>query len=143
MAGQVFIGHGATVSFNSVNIVKLTNIGGPEQSRGDVEVTANDSNGNREYIPGLREFGNLALEGHFVSDDAGQAALLANYAAEREIVEVVITLPASANDNSDVTTLTFDAYVNSINSQFSQTDDTPASRNIGLKIAGAVTVATA
>lgn len=143
MAGQAFLPHGTTVTFDGDDIGGLNSIGLPDESRGDVEVTDNDSGGSREYLPGLREPGTIALEGRIIPGDVGQDRLRTNKDTEDQPKEVVITLPASATDDSTVVTYTFDAYVSALGGDLPQDSDDPGQFTATLKVTGAVTVAVA
>ncbi len=100
--------HGSTVTFGSFNVGGLTSIGLPDQSKETVEVTAHDSGGWRERLPGLRDGGTVTLAGRVVPDDAGQQALDDNYNSG-EVVGVVIESALDADSNN--VTWSFDAYV--------------------------------
>lgn len=148
MAGQQFIPHGTAVTFSSDDVGGLVDIVPPEQTRGDVRSTDNDSGGNEEYFPGLREGGTLSLIVKEIHDDAGQTALRTNYnanlGAADAVEEVVITYPSAADDSSPVQTLTFDAYVNRIGLQnMSQQANEPQMREFILKVTGGITFASA
>lgn len=54
-------------------IAERVSIGGPSMSRDAPDVTHMDSpNGWREFIPGLKDAGELTVEGNFVPDDPSQ-----------------------------------------------------------------------
>lgn len=59
-------------------VAKLLNITPPEMSRDDIDVTNHDSADEyREFIPGLKNGGEVPLEGHLIPGNATQASLLA------------------------------------------------------------------
>lgn len=124
--------HGTTISFGGTNVGGIENIGLPEQSKDDVELTDHSSAGDREYVPGLREGGTVGLEGNNLPADAGQMALRANYDADGTDGAVVITLPNG-------TTYTFDGYVNALGGD--NPFDAEASFTASIKVTGAVTKA--
>ena len=147
MAGQKFVPHGVTLSFSSADVGGLANVSFPERTRGEAEVTDNDSGGNREFLPALRDGGQVTIECYKIPGDAGQAAMLANYESDLGVLgaeEAVITLPSQANDDSLVTTLTFDAFVADAGSgDMDQTADEAQIVTFVLRVTGAVTEATA
>lgn len=146
MAGQKFLPHGASVTFSSADVGGISDISTPTRTRGVAETTDNDSGGDREFVPGLRDGGDFSITVRWIPDDAGQAALISNAEASFASAvpeECVITLPDQATTDSTVTTITFDAFVTSIDGSLPQTDDSPAERTFNLKVTSAVTEATA
>lgn len=86
--------YGTQLTRNGVAVALITNIGGPGLSADPLEVTNHDSpDGFKEYIPGLKDGGELSLEGNF-NNSAGQAALIADLKAGT-IASYVITFPNS------------------------------------------------
>jgi len=109
-----YLPHGAQFTFGSVPIGGLISIGFPDASKDEAETTDTDSGGQREFIPGLRDFGTVELQCRHDPVDAGQSALEANFLAAADVQECVITLPpeasADASPSTNVT-YTFDAFV--------------------------------
>lgn len=110
-----FWAHGTQITFNSIPIGGCTAIDLPAQTKDEVEVTSHDSQGWREFTPGLRDGGTVSLTCRLKPNDVGQQALWANFNSNNETGTVVITLPL---DPEDVTspplaqvTFTFSAYV--------------------------------
>lgn len=59
-------------------VAKLLNISPPEMSREDIDVTNHDSPDEfREFIPGLKDGGEVPVEGHLIPTDSTQTSLLA------------------------------------------------------------------
>lgn len=59
-------------------VARLLNISPPEFSRADIDVTNHDSPGGfKEFIPGLKEAGEVPIEGHLFPTDDTQKGLLA------------------------------------------------------------------
>lgn len=143
MAGQIFVPHGTTLTFDSSDVGGLMSISLPSEVKGDVETTTNDSAFQRTYIPGLRDGGTVTVNCRLIPGDAGQAKLRTNYEANAEVVSAVITLPDQATTDSTVTTYTFDCYVNALGGDLPQDADDTAMFTATLKVAGAVTEATA
>lgn len=139
-----YIGHGTTLSINSVLIGGLVSVGVPEQTKGEAEVTDSDSGNVREFIAGLRDSGSMELTVRHDPDDAGQQEIESNYAATpgSEIVEFVITLPDAATSNGGSRTYTFDGYVQtSLAGDLELADDTAAELTCTVRVTGAVTIA--
>lgn len=101
-------GTGATFTWNSVLVSETNVVGDLEQTSDDIEVTHHSSaDGFKEFIQGLRDAGEVNIEGNFDPSDAGQASLLADYLTG--IVRTgLITYP-----NTLASTWTFSAYVKS------------------------------
>lgn len=129
-----FNAHGSSVLFASVAVGGLTSIGLPDESKEDVETTSHDSQGWRQYLPGLRDGGTVTLGARLVPDDAGQQALDDNYDGD-EVVEVVIS--AAPDSESNVRTYTFSAHVKSRGGELPYDD--VAERHWVLKVDGVVT----
>lgn len=136
-----FFAHGLTLLFDSVEVKGITNIdlGGGE--RGDVEVTDNDSLGNREYVPGLRENGEITIECRYLPQDPGQIAMVANRnAASPTPVEIELTLPPGATvQGTELAYLTMQGYVKGGDTSLPTADETAASRTFVIKISGGIT----
>lgn len=59
-------------------VAKLLNITPPEMNRDDIDVTNHDSPDEyREYIPGLKDGGEVPIQGHLIPGNTTQASLLA------------------------------------------------------------------
>ncbi len=140
MAGERFWAHGTTVTFDSFPVKGMVSIQGPEETNDQVEITDSDSGGDEELIPGLRRGGTVTLECRMIPGDSGQVALKESRQTQ-SVAEVVITLPASATDDSDVATITFDAFVTGVNRNLPLVDNTAAGISFTLKVTGAVTEA--
>lgn len=93
-AGSAF---GSTLSWNSTALAEVANITGPTLSIDPIDVTTHDStSGFREYIAGLRDGGEVTVEGNFISSDAsGQIALVTD-AKAGTVREMIITGPTAA-----------------------------------------------
>lgn len=70
--------HGTELFRGETKVARLLNISPPEMSRDDMDVTDHDSPDNfKEYIPGLKESGEVSIEGHLIPTDETQKGLLA------------------------------------------------------------------
>ena len=102
---------GTTLQFTpsggtQVTVGKLSSIGELSPDSEELDVTTLDATGGyREYIQGLRDAGELEIEGYHNADDNGQAALRTAYASG-DCGSFVITFP-------DNTTAAFSAFVKS------------------------------
>jgi len=73
---------GTTLKKATVAIAELMSISGPSISMEPIDVTNHDSvDSFREYIAGLRDGGEISIEGNFLDGNAGQAALIADVTA--------------------------------------------------------------
>jgi len=105
MASNATAGAGTTISWNGTTVNEVTSIGDLDTSADDIEVTDYQStDGYKEYIQGLKDGGELEIEGNFYPSDTGQSNLISDFNAGTTR-EVIITLPGS------IGTWTFDAYV--------------------------------
>ena len=69
---------GTKLKRGDVYVAKLLNIEPPELSRDDIDVTNHDSaDETREFVPGLKDGGEVTMEGHLIPTDATQKSLLA------------------------------------------------------------------
>lgn len=140
MAGQKFSAHGTTITVDSIGVEGLTAITLPDETVGEAEITDSSSAGEREFIAGLSDNGELGLEMRYIPGAAGQANLRALKVA-RTTIEVVITLPGSATDDSAVGTITFDGYVNGIGGSLPTAEDEAAMMTASIRVSGAITEA--
>lgn len=102
---------GTTLSWNSTTVNELTSIGDLDTSADDIEVTDYQAtDGYKEFIQGLKDGGELEIEGNFYPSDTGQSNLISDFNAGTT-QEVVITLPGS------IGAWTFDAYVKAFATQ--------------------------
>jgi predicted secreted protein len=87
---------GSTLAWGANPIVELTNIGTPNIAVDTIDVTSHGStSGFREFLAGLADGGEIAIEGNFYSGDTnGQVAMMADLVARTNRVAVV-TFPAA------------------------------------------------
>lgn len=70
--------HGTKLKRGEEYVAKLLNIDPPEMSRDDIDVTDHDSPDSfREWIPGLKDGGEVPIEGHLIPTNETQKGLLA------------------------------------------------------------------
>lgn len=70
--------HGTILYRGNERVARLLTIGPPEMSRDDMDVTDHDSpDGFKEFVPGLKEAGEVPVEGHLIPTDETQIGLLA------------------------------------------------------------------
>lgn len=99
---------GTVLSRDGNDVAELTNISGPSISLETIDATSHGSDDTyREFIAGLRDGGDITIEGNFIpSDTDGQVGLLTDLNAGT-VQSFVITFPAAASS----TTWTFSAIV--------------------------------
>ena len=108
---QAVSGFGTTLALAGSVIAELDIIGGVNVTAKDINVTTHASpDGYEEYIQGLRDGGDVAIEGNLIASDSnGQVGLLTDFNAGT-IQDFVMTLP-------DGTTWTFKAYVKAFSTE--------------------------
>lgn len=98
---------GTKFSIGGTDVAELTNIGGVSMSKDTIDATSHDSeDGFREFLGGLKDGGEVSLEGNFINE-TGQAALVTNFNGDTAAV-CVITFPVTP-----AITWTFDGLVTS------------------------------
>lgn len=90
------LGYGATLTRNGNAIAEITSLSAPSLSADSVDVTTMDSaNGYREFIQGLRDAGEVSVEGLFYPGDAnGQVGLITDFNAGT-LQTFVLTFPSA------------------------------------------------
>lgn len=139
-----YLPHGTTFKINNIVVGGLISVGLPSRQRGEAETTDSASGGERTFIAGLRESGEVALTMRHDPDDNGQKQLQTNYAAVpgSAVVACVITLPDAATTVSGSQTWTFDGFVTQPpQGDLALTDDQAAEVTATIRIAGPVTIA--
>jgi predicted secreted protein len=68
---------GTKLSWNGADVAELTSISGPNETMDTIDVTSHDSpDAYREFIAGIRDGGEISIEGNFIkTDTTGQIAL--------------------------------------------------------------------
>jgi predicted secreted protein len=76
-------GFGTLFTWNTVDVAELSNISGPTESADAIEVTNHGSpDAFREFIAGLRNGGEVSIEGSFIKGDTtGQIAMHTDFQA--------------------------------------------------------------
>ncbi len=124
---------GTTIKFNDKLIAGLNSIGEISPSSDEIDVTTLDSaNGYKEFLQGLKDSGELQLNGFLIKGDTGQAELRTGFTSGTPSA-VVVTFP-------DTTTVSFSAYVKSFTMGAAETNGA-VGFGATLRITGAVTVA--
>ncbi len=74
---------GTKLSWNGVDVAELTSISGPNETMDTIDVTSHDSpDAYREFIAGIRDGGDISIEGNFIkADTTGQIALHTDFQA--------------------------------------------------------------
>lgn len=95
---------GTILNIGVTPVGKLTKIGNPEMSKGEIDVTTLGSTGGyKEFISDFRDGGNLTFEGFAIAGEAGQDAMKANFDGEANATFTIVT--------PDGSTTTFSGYV--------------------------------
>jgi predicted secreted protein len=107
MTTEAIAAYGVTLTRDGNAIAMITNIDPPEITRETIDVTSHGSSDTyREYIAGLKDGGEMSIEGNFKAGDTdGQIALLTDL-ENGTLQSFVMTFPTAIT-----ATLTFSAYV--------------------------------
>lgn len=82
MASQAVGAFGTKLNWNSVDVAELTSISGPNETMDTIDVTSHNSpDAYREFIAGIRDGGDISIEGNFIKTDTGQIALHTDFQA--------------------------------------------------------------
>lgn len=129
--------HGTTLKRGVNAIAELTNIGGVEIKAETIDVTSHDSaSGYREWILGLKDAGEISIEGNFIPGDTnGQIGLKTDLLAGT-LQAFTITFPAAL-----ATVWTFNAIVSKFKINDAKSGNEAATFSATLKISGAPTLA--
>lgn len=124
---------GTTLKKGAVAIAEVTSIGGPSLSADTLDVSSHGSAyGYREFVQGMRDGGEISIEGNFIPGNAGQIALKTDF-DDGSLDEYVITFPTAM-----ATTWTFNAIV--IGFETSAPFDDKASFTASMKVSGKPTL---
>ena len=115
MTTQAQIGHGTTFQINTsvadspdswVTIAEVVSVTPPSLSRDAIDATHSTSpNKWREFIPGLRDGGEVTLEVNFIPAGIGTSTILATFTSDDKVF-ARINFP-----DSPVTTWEFQAFI--------------------------------
>lgn len=134
MTTQAFIGHGAEIAVGSGSPVQyaaigeVTSISGPSLARDAIDATHMASPGGwREFIPGLKDGGEITIEFNFVPGSQSYADLQAAFNSS-DAVPFRLTFP----DGSPGTTWTFDGIVTGLESDMPVDDKATGTMTVKL-----------
>ncbi|MEA4924930.1 MAG: phage tail tube protein [Syntrophomonadaceae bacterium] len=103
---------GTTLKKGTTPIAELTKISGPALAADTIDVSSHSSvDGYREFVQGLKDGGEVAIEGNF-TNEAGQAALITDFHAGTVgayTITLPTTTPVSWTFSGIVTALNIDA----------------------------------
>lgn len=133
MAG--FFAHGATISFNAVQLGGVLDIPLPEEVLDEIETTDMDSALRREFVSGLIDGSTLDITMRMIVGDLGQAELRTNVGSGTEQA-VIIQAPGGMGQPE----WTFNAFVQTYGGTLFW-ESSAAERTVTLRITGAVTEA--
>jgi len=124
---------GTTLMKGAAAIAELTGISGPSISADTIDATSHDSaDAYREFLQGLRDAGEITIEGNFIPGNAGQIALKTDL-DDGSSDAYTITFPAAM-----ATTWTFSAIITAFSTD--APFDDKASFTATLKITGKATL---
>ncbi|MDD4985866.1 MAG: phage tail tube protein [Dehalococcoidales bacterium] len=107
MVTSAIAGYGVVLSRDTNDIAELTNIDGVQVTQETVDVTSHESaDGYREYIPTLRDTGEINIEGNFIGGDSDGQLGLEDDLNAGTLQSFTITFPYALS-----ATWTFSAYV--------------------------------
>ncbi|HBV97780.1 MAG: hypothetical protein JL50_02935 [Peptococcaceae bacterium BICA1-7] len=129
-------GNGATPTEVFTTLAEITEIGGPQLESEDIDVTSMDSNGWREYVAGLKDGGEISIDGNFVPKETTHAQMITDFNAGT-VSNYQILLPDAELD-ANKSKWTFAAKVKSL--EFSHPADGVLGFSAALKISGQPTL---
>lgn len=133
MTTSAKIAFGTTLKKGATAIAELTGISGPSISADIIDVTSHDSpDGYKEVLQGLRDAGEISIEGNFIPGNAGQVALTTDL-NDGSSDAYTVTFPTAMG-----TTWTFSAIVTAFSTD--EPFDAKASFTATLKITGKATL---
>lgn len=101
MATSGSIAYGATLTLDTAAIGEITNIGGIELTADTVEMTSHDSADRyREFLQGLRDGGEITIEGNHDPVDAGQVEIMTQFELDAPS-EAVFTMADGSSWTAD------------------------------------------
>lgn len=81
-ASQAVSGFGVSLTWNSNTVSEITNDLGVNPTRNMIDVTSHDSDDSyEEFIPGLKNGGEITVECNYIDSDAGQSGMYADFEA--------------------------------------------------------------
>lgn len=105
---QFLRGNGELITETFTKVAEITSFTGPTQSSKEIDVTSVDSDA-AEFIAGIKDSGEMSIEGNFVGNDTAQQGLEADLANR-----VVRNFKFKLNDHlTTPTTISFAAFVKS------------------------------
>jgi predicted secreted protein len=135
MTSNARIGFGTTLTINGGDVAEITSVSGPGMSAKMIDVTNHAStSGWAEFVQGIKDGGEISLEGNFYPGDAdGQVAL--HTAFNNGTVDAyVITLPTAF-----ATSLSFSGLVQKY--EIVPAIDKQVGFKVSIKVSGVVTLA--
>lgn len=117
-----------------ITVAQAKDISGPERTTSDIEVTTHDSaNAYREYLPGLKDGGNISFDLEFDPADSASQAELQTLMEDRTVLNWRLVFP-----NSDSSRFDFAGFINSFSAEAPVDGSLTAS--VGIKITGKPTL---
>jgi predicted secreted protein len=130
---MAFAAMGTKLKIGTNAVAELTSISGLDMSADTIETTTLDSGGWRTFIQGVKDAGEVSVEGYFNADDAtGQIALKTAF-TNGSVGEFTIEFPTAFGAKWE-----FDGVVTAISTEASMEDSISFSATI--KVSGAPTL---
>lgn len=121
----------ATGAGSFVTIASVSDISGPSRDREAIEVTAHDSpNQYREFVPGLKDAGEVTITINYDPAEATHTALDADFEETTLRAYQIVILPGTSDEH----TWEFTAMVKSIGDEFPIDDR--MEREVTFKVSG-------
>ena len=90
---MAFFANGATFKLGTTTVAEVTSISGPNFTADSLDVTTHGStNRYREFIQGLRDGGEISIEGNYLT---ASASLIVTQLNTTSTVTAVVTLPTT------------------------------------------------
>ena len=142
MTTSAVSGYGTILTWDNADVEEMSNISGPSETAGAIDVTSHDSSdGYKEFIAGLRDGGDITFEGNFISTDStGQVAMHTDFQAG-STKTWIIKHPAWVETSHEYPQITGSGIVTAFNMGFPIDDKIPVSGTI--KVSGKPTLTAA
>ena len=106
--GSASIAHGTTFKLNAVTISEIVNISAPKVTAAALNASSHSSPNNyMEFIQGMRDGGEMKIEGNLVSDHVAQLSDLMNTSSLVSAIITAPTVPSSTRWTANVFVTSF------------------------------------
>lgn len=105
---MAFFANGATFKLGSTTVAEVTSISGPAFTADSIDVTTHGSTARyREFIQGLRDGGEISIEGNYTTASSSLIVTQLNTSAT---VTAVVTLPTTPSTTAFTATVICTAF---------------------------------